>query len=117
MRVIFTLFFLFLTSLFGGQSSPEVCPIDEKDFNYYSNQKVDVSIPSKFFLGKNEIKIKLTETEYPSGYNVVAFIDVEESTAKIEPEVENDIPITSIEFLEKGEYELLLNVNIIYRSS
>ncbi len=117
MKIIFTLLFLFLTLLFGEQDSPKVCPINKKDFNYYANQKVDVSIPLEFSLGKNEIKIKLSETEYPSGYNVVAFIDVEESSSKVEPEVENGIPITSIEFFEKGKYELQLNVNIIYRSS
>ena len=117
MKVIFILFFISLTLLFGEKNSPEVCPIEKKDFNYYSNQKIKVSLPPKFILGKNEIKIELSESEYPSGYNVVAFIDVEEFTSKEEPEVENDIPFSYIEFKEKGTYSLLLNVNIIYRSS
>lgn len=119
MKIVLILLFS-LTLLFGEQSSPEVCPIDKvqkKDFDYYSNQKVEVTLPEKFSLGKNNIKIMLTEEEYPSGYNVVAFVDIEESSSKKEPEVENDIPISSIEFYEKGNYELLLQVNIIYRSS
>ena len=117
MRVIFTLFLFSLTLFSGEVNSPEVCPITEKDFNYYSNQKVEVSIPSKFVLGKNDINIKLDELNYPSGYNVVAFIDVEESSSKSEPEIENGIPTSSITFHENGTYELLLNVNLIYRSS
>ncbi len=117
MKVIFILLFISLTSLFGEHPSPEVCPIVKNDFNYYSNQKVELVIPSSFSLGKNQIEIKLSETKLPSGYNIVAFIDVEQFSSKDEPEVENGIPFASVEFDEKGKYELLLNVNLIYRSS
>ncbi len=117
MKTFLILIFISLNLLSGENDSPEVCPIVEKDFNYYSKQKVDISLPYKFSLGKNDIEIKLNELNYPSGYNVVAFIDVEESSSKIEPEIENDIPISSINFFKKGKYKLLLNVNIIYRSS
>lgn len=117
MKVVFTLLFIFLTLLFGEKNSPEVCPIVKKDFNYYAEQKVDLIIPSVFSLGKNLIEIKLSDAVLPSGYNIVAFIDVEEFSSKKEPEVENAIPFSSVEFYEKGNYELLLNVNLIYRSS
>lgn len=117
MKVVITLLFIFMTILFGEQHSPEVCPIVEKDFNYYADQKVELVIPSKFTLGENIIEIKLSDINLPSGYNIVAFIDVEEFSSKEEPEVENGIPLSSIEFTENGQYELLLNVNLIYRSS
>lgn len=117
MKVVFTLFFISLTLLFGEQNSPEVCPIVKKDFNYYAEQKAKLIIPKKFSLGKNQIEIKLSESILPSGYNIVAFVDVEEFSSKKEPEFENGIPFSSVEFYEKGIYELLINVNLIYRSS
>ena len=117
MKVVFTLLFISLTILFGEEHSPGVCPIVEKDFNYYADQKVDLIVPSEFTLGENIIEINLSNTNLPSGYNIVAFIDVEKYTSKEEPEVENGIPLSAIEFTEKGTYELLLNVNLIYRSS
>jgi hypothetical protein len=117
MKVVFIFLLISFISLFGGGNSPEVCIISKKDFNYYSNQKVELIIPSKFIVGKNEIEIKLAESNLPSGYNIVAFIDLDEYPSQKEPEVENGIPFSSIEFYEEGKYELLLNVNLIYRSS
>jgi len=117
MKVFFALLFITLTILFGEQNSSKVCEISKKDFDYYSNQKIELIIPSKFSIGKNQIEIKLSKSKFPSGYNVVAFIDIEKFSSKKEPEVENGIPFSSIEFYEKGKYELLLNVNLIYRSS
>ncbi|WP_072680103.1 hypothetical protein [Arcobacter sp. LA11] len=117
MKTILALLFISLTLLIAEEDFSKVCPIVKKDFDYYSNQDVKVIIPSKFFIGKNKIEIKLSESKLPSGYNIVAFIDIEHFTSKKEPEVENGIPFSSIEFYEKGNYELLLNVNLIYRSS
>lgn len=92
MKVVFALLFISLTILLGEQNSPKVCVISKKDFNYYSNQDMKVIIPPKLFIGKNKIEIRLSESSLPSGYNIVAFIDVEHFTSKKEPEVENGIP-------------------------
>ena len=119
MRVAFIIFLFSFSLLFGGSNSPkEVCNISKSsEFKYYSKQKAKAIIPETFIIGKNKIEIKLKNTNFPSGYNLVAFLDVLEFTSETEPEVENDIPFLEVEFFEKGEYKLLLNVNLTYRSS
>jgi len=119
MRVAFILFLFSFSLLFGEtNSSKDVCNISKSsEFNHYAKQKAKIILPKKFTLGKNKIEIKLKNTNFPSGYNLVAFLDVLEFTSKTEPEVENDIPFLEVEFFEKGTYKIMLNVNLTYRSS
>mgnify|MGYP001774421402 CR=1 FL=1 len=118
MKYTYLVMFIFISSLKGGiVPSPDFCPVINIDeFNHYATQKVDVKLPEKFKIGKNDINIMLSNPKFPSGYMVTAYLDLLEFEAK-EPEIEDGYPLSTIEIFEKGKYTVELKINLIYKGS
>lgn len=118
MKYSYLVMFIFISSLWGGMiPSPDYCPLIKVDeFNHYSKQKVDIILPKKFKIGKNDINIRLSNPKFPSGYMVTAYVDLLDFKGK-EPEIEDGYPLSSVEIFEKGNYTVELKVNLIYKSS
>lgn len=118
MKYTYLAMFIFISSLWGGiVPSPDYCPlINIDEFNHYAKQKVDIKLPKEFKIGKNDIKIALSDPKFPSGYMVTAYLDLLEFNAK-EPEIEDGYPLSTIEIFEKGKYTIELKINLIYKGS
>lgn len=118
MKYTYLVMFIFISSLWGGMvPSPDFCAVNKFDeFREYAKQKVTIDIPEKFKIGKNDIKITLSNPHFPSGYMVTAYLDLFEFKGK-EPKIVDGYPVSTIELLEKGNYTVELKVNLIYKSS
>lgn len=119
MKYAYLVMFIFISTLWGGiVPAPDFCPLIKIDeFKHYSTQKVDIDLPKKFKIGQNDIKITLSNPNFPSGYIVAAYVDLLSPLGKNEPEIEDGYPLTSIEIFESGDYTIELKVNLIYKSS
>ncbi len=108
---------LMVGAVWGAAMPPTVCNFGDPAFEKLSHQKVSFDIPEHFMVGQeNFVIIKLEKPTLPSGYMVSVLTDIIRSPSS-KPEVQGWYPKTSIKPLEKGEHELKITVNLIYKGS
>ncbi len=93
------------------------CLLLEDTFDDYSSQKVGVIIPKSFKIGENKIKVVLEKTNIPSGFMLTSIFDLIKFDGIKKPEFLSGYPISSLIIKEKGEYDINLKVNLVYKTS
>ncbi len=100
-----------------GVTSPTVCNFADPAFETLSHQKVSFEIPKDFRVGQeNFVIITLEKPDLPSGYMIRVATETIQSPP-IRPEIQGWYPKSMIKPLEQGDYEIKIDVHLIYKGS
>lgn len=117
--LVSTLVLVFISLTRSSETrAPDVCSIaDSKGFEYYTQQEIKIEVPKQIIKGDNVINIKLSNSKFPSGYMVSAFLDIIEEPKQSNLEIIDGYPKTIVSLSTPGDYEFSMRVNLIYKAS
>lgn len=121
MKAFFILFIVYGCALIittaWGDSSSSSCAFYDPLFDTLSHQKVKIQQPKHYYSNQeNFVIIELEKPHLPIGYMVRVLVE-DLKYPVTPPSIEPWYPNTMIKPLNRGTYEMVMSVNLLYRSS